>query len=178
MLTINLKINNREVGPYQVPPDLMMIQFLHEYVNLTGTKFGCGIGVCHACVIVEKDESKNSYQTYRSCITGVSQFKDKSIYTVEGHARVNERSGLLELHPVQQVFIEEFAFQCGWCTPGFVNQSIVFYEQCRQHPIAPSQVESAIEATLNNHLCRCTGYIRYFSALKKLILSTPGLTIT
>ena len=175
--TISLTLNNKKVGPIKVPVDLMMINFLHEYVNLTGTKYGCGIGVCHACVIVERDKETKNLTPYRTCINGVLQFHGKEIFTVEGHSTMDKKTGAIILHPVQKAFIKEFAFQCGWCTPGFVNAAVAFYEHCKNHPIPAHEVHDEIEKALGHHICRCTGYVRYYSAIKKLLLSTPGLTV-
>ena len=70
MITVNMTINDRLIGPIEVDDNTMMIDFLHEYVNLTGTKFGCGVGVCHACTIVV-DGADGSSESVRTCINGV-----------------------------------------------------------------------------------------------------------
>ncbi|MEG3003256.1 MAG: 2Fe-2S iron-sulfur cluster-binding protein, partial [Comamonas sp.] len=77
---------------------------------------------------------------------------------------------------VQQAFLEHFSFQCGYCTPGFVNSATVLMEQLRAKPVAANAVEEAVEAALDKHICRCTGYVRYYHAVRDLILATPGLT--
>jgi aerobic-type carbon monoxide dehydrogenase small subunit (CoxS/CutS family) len=76
---------------------------------------------------------------------------------------------------VQQKFLEHFSFQCGYCTPGFVNATTVLIERLRRNPIAKDQIEATIMDALNEHICRCTGYVRYYEAVKDLVLATPGL---
>ncbi len=173
--TVSMTINNELVGPVTVPESLMMIHFLHEYVNLTGTKFGCGAGVCHACVvIIDKDDG--SSEIHRTCITGVGFFNGKKVRTVEGHATTNAEGEIIALSPVQDAFIKGFSFQCGYCTSGFVNQATVLIENLKQQPVEISDVENTILNALGEHVCRCTGYVRYYKAMRKLILETPGLT--
>jgi hypothetical protein len=77
---------------------------------------------------------------------------------------------------VQKAFLEHFSFQCGYCTPGFVNSATVLMEQLQARPVDADAVEEAVEAALDKHICRCTGYVRYYHAVRDLILATPGLT--
>jgi aerobic-type carbon monoxide dehydrogenase small subunit (CoxS/CutS family) len=79
------------------------------------------------------------------------------------------------LSPVQQAFLDHFSFQCGYCTPGFVNAATVLLERLAKSPVAASEVEATISEALDPHLCRCTGYVRYYQAVKALVLDTPGL---
>lgn len=174
-INVEFVLNGQKVGPLEVPANTMMIQFLHEHLNLTGTKFGCGAGVCHACVIVEK--TSDGLKTHRSCINGVGAFNGKELLTIEGHAHNDEATGELILHPVQQAFIEHFAFQCGWCTPGFVNQAVALYESLKQQPVARDEVRARIENALGSNICRCTGYVKYYQAMETLILSQPDMVI-
>ena len=172
---LKLSINDKDVGPMEVPDGLMMLDFLHEYAGLTGSRLGCGIGVCRACVvIVDRPDGKS--EEMRTCITGAHFFAGKRIRTVEGHAQRNEKGEVVMLSPVQQKFLEHYSFQCGYCTPGFVNGATVLVERLKREPVAKSRVEAVITEALDVHLCRCTGYVRYYEAVKDLILSTPGLT--
>ena len=77
---------------------------------------------------------------------------------------------------MQQAFLDHFSFQCGYCTPGFVNAATVLIERLRRAPIARDDVEATVAAALESHICRCTGYVRYYAAVRDLILTTPGLT--
>ena len=172
-MNIEFTLNGKVIGPMEVPQNTMMIQFLHEYLNLTGTKFGCGAGVCHACVILEK--TKTGYNTHRTCIIGVAAFNGMDLTTVEGHAQIDVETKELTLHPVQQAFIEHFSFQCGWCTSGFVNQAVGYYEALKKNPVPKAELRHSIETSLANHVCRCTGYVKYYEAMENLILSQPEL---
>lgn len=174
--SIKLTINNQAVGPIEVADGVMMIEFLHEYLNLTGTKFGCGAGVCHACTVIVDDEQGMS-EVVRTCINGVERFNGKRVRTVEGHARQNALGEITALSPVQEAFLEHFSFQCGWCTSGFVNESTALLERLERQPIAKDQVEKVVEDALSEHVCRCTGYVKYYAAVKDLILNTKGLTL-
>lgn len=171
---LTLTINGKEVGPLQVPEGLMMIEFLHEYAGLTGSRLGCGQGVCHACVVI-LDKPDGTSEEMRTCITGAHFFNGRSIRTIEGHAKRNEAGEVVELSPIQQKFLDHFSFQCGYCTPGFVNAATVLLERLKREPVAKSDVESTIMAALDGHICRCTGYVRYYEAVKDVVMSTPGL---
>jgi aerobic-type carbon monoxide dehydrogenase small subunit (CoxS/CutS family) len=173
--SIELKVNGKKVGPMDVPDNLMMIEFLHEYLNLTGTKFGCGAGVCHACTVIV-DKPDGTSDVVRTCISGVSRFNQQVVRTVEGHASAAPDGVIEALSPVQVAFLEHFSFQCGWCTPGFVNESTVLLEELAKNPIHEIKVEDVVQEALGEHVCRCTGYVKYFAAIKELILSTEGLT--
>lgn len=152
----------------------MMIDFLHEYLDLTGSRLGCGRGICHACVAIV-DHPSGTSEEVRTCITGAHFFNGKKVRTVEGHAKVDEQGEVVELSPIQQAFLEHYSFQCGYCTPGFVNAATIFVEKLKREPIAREQLESAIEQALDSHICRCTGYVRYYEAVRDVVLKTPGL---
>lgn len=175
---LTLQINGRSYGPLDVPEDMMLIDVLHDFLGLTGTRFGCGQGECRACTVIVDDDSNDNRRgprEVRSCITGAHYFAGKRIRTVEGHARRDEAGNIVELSRVQQAFLDHFSFQCGYCTPGFVNAATVLIENLAKHPIAKDDVESTVLEALNPHLCRCTGYVRYYQAVKDLVLTTPGL---
>ncbi|MHA1066874.1 (2Fe-2S)-binding protein [Enterobacter ludwigii] len=171
---LSLTINGENKGPYDVPEGLMMIDFLHEYLELTGSRLGCGQGICHACVVIV-DKPDGTSEEMRTCITGAHFFKGKTVRTVEGHAQADEKSGEPVLSPVQQAFMDHYSFQCGYCTPGFVNAATIFIEKLTRQPVAREQLESEIEKALDSHICRCTGYVRYYEAVRDLALATPGL---
>ena len=173
---IQMTVNDKSTGAVDVAEGTMMIEFLHEYLNLTGTKFGCGVGVCHACTVIV--EGKNGVsEVVRTCINGVERFEGKKIRTIEGHAERNSAGEITKLTPVQKTFLEHFSFQCGWCTSGFINETTALIERLEKKPIAKDQVESVIEEALNDHICRCTGYVKYYGGVRDLILNTKGLTV-
>ncbi|MGQ7934527.1 (2Fe-2S)-binding protein [Paraburkholderia sp. D1E] len=173
-LPVSVKVNGEIVGPTDVPAGLMMIDFLHEYLHLTGSRLGCGQGICHACVVIV-DKPDGTSEEVRTCITGANFFHGKTIRTIEGHAKRNEAGEVIELSPIQQKFLEHFSFQCGYCTPGFVNAATVLIERLKRQPITKDQVEQTITEGLNDHICRCTGYVRYYEAVKEVVMTTPGL---
>ena len=168
-----LHINGVQQEPVDVPEDMMLVDVLHEYLGLTGTRFGCGQGVCRACTVIVDDADGS--REVRSCITGAHWFDGKRIRTVEGNAKRDDTGAITTLSPVQQAFLDHFSFQCGYCTPGFVNAATVLLEKLEKSPVAKADVEATITEALDPHLCRCTGYVRYYQAVKELVLKTPGL---
>ncbi|MFK7887006.1 MAG: (2Fe-2S)-binding protein [Gammaproteobacteria bacterium] len=172
---LRLTINAEDVGPMDVPEDLMMIDFLHEYVNLTGSRLGCGIGQCRACTIIVDDPSGTSTEL-QTCITPAHFFAGKRIRTVEGHATRAADGTITKLTPIQEKFLEHYSFQCSYCTPGMINGATVLLERLQRDPVPEDQIDQVIEDAMNSHLCRCTGYVRYYTAIKEVVLSTPGLT--
>jgi len=88
--SLTVTINGRRHGPMDVPEGLMMIDVLHEMLGLTGSRLGCGIGICHACVVIWDRDDQTSEEV-RTCITGAGFFDGKRIRTIEGIAQTNER---------------------------------------------------------------------------------------
>jgi aerobic-type carbon monoxide dehydrogenase small subunit (CoxS/CutS family) len=170
---LTLHINGHTHGPIDVPEDMMLVDVLHEYLGLTGTRFGCGQGECRACTVIVDDE--RGPRELRSCITGAHYFEGKRIRTVEGHARRDDNGQITELSPIQQAFLDHFSFQCGYCTPGFVNAATVLLERLVKTPFGKDEVVETITEALDPHLCRCSGYLRYYQAVRDLVLKTPGL---
>lgn len=165
---IAMTVNGQPVGPHEVPDTLPMIDYLHDWLGLTGTKFGCGVGVCSACTVIV-DAPDGTSRMMHTCINGAQAFAGTKVRTVEGHAQDGS------LTPVQQAFVEHFAFQCGYCTPGFVNAAVLLVEQLRKQPVPKAHVEARLAEALGGHVCRCTGYVRYYEALRDLILADPKL---
>ncbi|MBM7061475.1 (2Fe-2S)-binding protein [Pseudomonas sp. UL073] len=167
---LSLTINGQAVGPIEVADDLMMIDFLHEYLNLTGSRLGCGQGICHACVAI-LDKPDGSSEEIRTCITGAHYFAGQKVRTIEGLAKRDSNGEVSELNPIQQKFVDKFAFQCSYCTPGYVNAATVLVEKLQRQPIKRSELEAEIEGALGHHICRCTGYVRYYSAARDVVES-------
>src|SRR5438552_1270978 len=165
--TVKVTINGREYGPTEVRDELSMNDYLREYLGLTGTKFGCGAAQCLSCAVIVDNSDGTSY-TSPTCIVPAVRFNDKSIRTVESHAKNGELSVL------QKAFIDHFAFQCGYCTAGFLNEAQVLLERLAKKPIARADLEKTIAEALDGHLCRCTGYIKYHEAVRDVILADPG----
>jgi aerobic-type carbon monoxide dehydrogenase small subunit (CoxS/CutS family) len=160
---LSLTINGRAHGPFEVRDELSMNDFLREYLGMTGTKFGCGAAQCLSCAVIV-DDPDGSY-TSPTCIASAASFDGKTIRTVEGHARDGELSAL------QRAFIQHFAFQCGYCTAGFLNEGQVLLERLAKAPVKRADLESAIAEALDGHICRCTGYVKYHEAVREVILA-------
>ena len=165
---LQLTLNGQPVVTEVVPDDLAMIDYLHEYQNLTGSRLGCGQGICHACVVIV-DNPDGTSEEVRTCITGAHYFEGKKVRTIEGHAKLDEAGNPGELNPIQQKFVDRFAFQCSYCAPGFVNAATVLVEKAQRKPLKQSELEGAIEASLGHHVCRCTGSVRYYEAPREVL---------
>lgn len=171
MTTVRMRINGRAYGPVTVRDELTMNDFLRERLGLTGTKFGCGAGQCLSCAVIIDDPDGSSH-TSPTCIVPAASFNGKSIRTVEGHATNGELTAL------QRSFIDHFAFQCGYCTAGFLNEGQVLLERLAKTPVARADLEKTIADAFDGHLCRCTGYIKYHEAVRDVILADPGRYLT
>ena len=121
---------------------------IRDVVGYTGTKFGCGIGLCGACSI--HLEGKIT----RSCVTSVSAAKDKTITTIEG---LTPEHGL---HPVQQAWVEKDVAQCGYCQSGQIMAAAALLQD------NPNPSDEEIRAKMTN-LCRCGTYLQIFAAVKR-----------
>ena len=167
MTTLAIKINGRDYDPTDVHDELTMNDFLREHLGLTGTKFGCGAAQCLSCAVIVDNPDGTSH-TMPTCVVAAASFNGKAIRTIEGHAKNGELSAL------QKAFIEHFAFQCGYCTPGFLNESQVLLERLAKKPVSRADLEKTISDALDGHLCRCTGYIKYHEAVRDVILADPA----
>ncbi len=166
MTTLTVTINERAYGPMDVRDDLTMNDFLREFLGLTGTKFGCGAAQCLSCAVIVDSTDGTSY-TMPTCVAPATGFHGKAIRTVEGHVKNGELSAL------QKAFIDHFAFQCGYCTAGFLNEGQVLLERLEKKRVPRAELEKTIAEALDGHLCRCTGYIKYHEAVRDLILADP-----
>jgi carbon-monoxide dehydrogenase small subunit len=152
MTTINCIINNNETH-IEAPPMKRLLDILREDLHLTGAKEGCGEGECGACAVLINGELVNS------CLVPVLQVEGAEITTIEGIA------GDKKLHPIQQCFLEEGGAQCGICTPGMILATHHLLDKYPQ----PTLLQ--IQEGLNGNLCRCTGYMRIFNAVKQAALA-------
>jgi aerobic-type carbon monoxide dehydrogenase small subunit (CoxS/CutS family) len=159
-----ITINGREYPRTEVRDELTMNDFLREHLGMTGTKFGCGAAQCLSCAVIVDDPDGTSH-TSPTCVVSAASFNGKAIRTIEGHAKNGE------LSPLQKAFIEHFAFQCGYCTAGFLNEGQVLLERLAKRPVARGDLEATIAEALDGHICRCTGYIKYHEAVRDVILA-------
>ena len=132
----------------------ILLWVLRDELGLTGTKFGCGAGICGACTVQVDGEA------VRSCIIPVSAVAGKEIRTIEGLATQLPDGGQ-QLHPVQEAFLAEQVPQCGWCMSGQMMTAVSFLEQTSQPSIAE------IETAMSNNYCRCGCYVRIKSAVSR-----------
>lgn len=143
---MNLEVNGKVLA-VESPADEMLLWVLRDELGLTGTKFGCGAGICGSCTV-----HLDGVAT-RSCVTPVSAAVGKKLTTIEG------LGGGDRLHPVQQAFIEQQVPQCAWCMSGQVMTAAAFIAQ------SPSPSEADVEAALSANYCRCGCYTRIRTAV-------------
>jgi carbon-monoxide dehydrogenase small subunit len=132
-----------------------LLDVLREETRLTGTKEGCGEGECGACSVLVDGKLVNS------CLVPVAQVEGARIRTIEGIATTDA------LHAVQQAFIEAGGAQCGICTPGMIMASVALVESTASRGQDPRSVtDEEIRQALAGNLCRCTGYMKIFDAVR------------
>lgn len=165
----SIVVNGKRTPERLVRADLLLVDFLHDELDLTGTKFCCGIGVCRACTVAVQRAPEAPLEPLLTCSTPVSEVNGQTITTVEGLA------GAHGLSTLQQAFLDGFAFQCGYSTPGFLMAAHVLMDRLRHRPVRRDELDDAIAQAVGQHLCRCTGYVHYYAAIRKAILATPGL---
>ncbi len=125
-----------------------LLDVLRDDLNLVGTKEGCGVGMCGACTVLVDGKP------FSSCHLLAEQVAGKEITTVEGLSRDGN------LHPVQQAFLDQGAFQCAYCTPGFLLTTIALLNE------NPSPTDDEIREYLSGNLCRCGSYQNILRAVK------------
>jgi isoquinoline 1-oxidoreductase subunit alpha len=142
----NLRINGRDVT-VDADPDTPLLWVIRDHVDLTGTKFGCGAGLCGACT-VHLDGA-----AIRSCITPLADVEGAEITTIEGLLRDGS-------HPVQQAWLAEQVPQCGYCQPGMIMAAAALLAD------TPRPSDGDIDAAMTN-LCRCGTYDRVRRAIHR-----------
>jgi isoquinoline 1-oxidoreductase alpha subunit len=130
-------------------PDRPLLWVLRDELGLTGTKFGCGVGICGTCEVHLDGKS------VRSCVVSLSAVKGKAIRTIEGLASEGD------LHPVQQAFLDEQVHQCGWCMSGQIMKAVALLEA------NPNPTEEEIIAGMSANFCRCGAYGRIKRAIAR-----------
>ena len=144
---LKLRVNNQDREIY-VEPRRTLLEVLRDALGLTGTKEGCGEGNCGVCTVLIDGKA------VRSCLMLALQAEGRDILTIEGLKLENG-----SLHPLQQAFIDYFAVQCGFCTPGMILTAKALLDE------NPDASEQEVKEALCGNLCRCTGYVKITEAV-------------
>jgi carbon-monoxide dehydrogenase small subunit len=131
---------NGELHDLWVEPNTLLVQVLRDELGLKGTKWSCDSGSCCACAVILDGK------VVKSCSIFALQANGKEVLTIEGLANGTE------LHPIQQAFIDNWAFQCGFCTSGQIMAAKALLDE------NPKPTREEIQLAMDGHLCRCTGY--------------------
>ncbi|HUP48988.1 MAG TPA: (2Fe-2S)-binding protein [Thermoanaerobaculia bacterium] len=153
--TIRFRVNGNPVT-LNTEDDRTLLWVLRGDLELTGTKYGCGLGICGSCTVAVGSEA------VRSCQTTLAGIEGKEVLTIEG-LETDSR-----LHPLQQAFIDHGALQCGFCTPGMIMNAYALIEQQKN----PSR--AAIVEGMDDNLCRCGAHQRIVAAIEDAAKRTGG----
>jgi carbon-monoxide dehydrogenase small subunit len=146
-VTVSMTVNGKPVSA-SIDPRMLLVQFVREQLQLTGTHVGCDTAQCGACTI------HLDGRAVKSCSMLAVQAQGASITTIEG---IGGADG--SLHPMQEAFRDCHALQCGFCTPGMVMSAIDLLKR------TPNPTEDEVRAGLEGNLCRCTGYHNIVKAI-------------
>ena len=145
MATINLKINGNK-HRLDVDPSTPLLWVLREHLNLVGTKYGCGVAACGACVVHLDGEA------VRSCVTKINRAADKEVITIEV---ISEKGD----HPLQQAWEQIDVPQCGYCQSGQIMSAAVLLREI------PNPTDEDIDLAMAGNICRCGTYLRIRKAI-------------
>jgi len=148
-LKLEFNLNGRAVET-DYEHEETLAEVLRERLNLTGTKISCEVQVCGACTVLVDGLPVSS------CTLLAYEARGKSVVSIEGLAKADGT-----LHPVQQAFIDEFAFQCGFCTPGMILAAKALLDE------NPKPTREEIVHYMDGNICRCTGYVPIVRAIQK-----------
>lgn len=149
MAVLNLSVNGKQYHA-DVNPKMPLLWMLRDVLNLTGTKFGCGMGLCGACTVHVDGRA------IRSCITPVGSVDRKKVITIEGLSADGS-------HPVQRAWVAEQVPQCGYCQSGQIMQAASLLAD-NPHPN-----REQIDAAMNGNICRCATYQRIRRAIERAV---------
>ena len=152
---IRLTVNGTRHG-FEVEPRLLLVHFLRDVLNLTGTHVGCDTGQCGACTVMLNGRA------VKSCMVLAVQADGAEITTVEGLAQNGQ------YHPVQQGFWDQHGLQCGFCTPGMMMAAACLIKD------NPNPTDEQIREQLEGNLCRCTGYQNIVAAVRQAAQEMQG----
>jgi aerobic-type carbon monoxide dehydrogenase small subunit (CoxS/CutS family) len=144
---MTLQVNGKAQA-LSVPAGQILLETLREQLNLYGARGSCGVGMCGACTVLVDGRAVSS------CLLLTRQVAGKAVTTVEGLAAGGR------LHAVQQAYVEHGAFQCAYCTPGFILSTVALLEE------QPDPDDAAIREYLAGNLCRCGSYVNILKAVR------------
>ena len=144
MITLNINKKNYEVD---VDPETPLLWVLRDHINLVGTKYGCGLAQCGACVVHLNGEA------VRSCVTKLSRAAGQKVVTIEGLSEKGD-------HPLQKAWIELDVVQCGYCQAGQIMSAAVLLRENK------NPTDADIDAAMAGNICRCGTYLRIREAIK------------
>jgi len=147
--TISFRLNGKPVT-LNVEPDRKLLWVLRTDLGLTGTKYGCGTGLCGACTVVIEKEAR------RSCSVPIKDVSGTSVTTIEGLAKGDT------LHPLQKAFVDLGAVQCGFCTPGMIMNAYALLLK------NPKLTRARILEGMEQNLCRCAAHKRIVQAIESV----------
>jgi aerobic-type carbon monoxide dehydrogenase small subunit (CoxS/CutS family) len=147
---------NGEDTTIETEENRTLLWVLRGDLELTGTKYGCGIGECGSCVVLVDGKA------VRSCQASLKEVQNGDVLTIEGLARDGK------LHPVQEAFLEHGAYQCGYCTPGMIMNSVHLLGE------NPKPSREAIVDGMENNLCRCGAHKRIVEAIEAVARKSGG----
>jgi aerobic carbon-monoxide dehydrogenase small subunit len=147
MTNVSMKVNGKQITA-DVEDRTLLVYFLREHLQLTGTHIGCDTSQCGACVVHVNGRA------VKSCSMFVGQAEGADVLTIEGLAK----DGVL--HPVQEAFRENHGLQCGFCTPGMIMTAVDMIRR------VPDLDREKIRAELEGNICRCTGYHNIVSSIE------------
>ncbi len=153
MQLVNITINGKAFE-HEVEPRLLLVHYIREKAQLTGTHVGCDTGNCGACTVVYNGK------LIKSCLMLAVQADGSEILTIEGMSQQDPEKQKNGLHPIQDAFLEKFGFQCGYCTPGMVLNTHTLLKS------NPNPSEHEIREALEGNLCMCTGYQQIIESIQ------------
>jgi aerobic carbon-monoxide dehydrogenase small subunit len=148
IVSVSLTLNGKPVAT-EVDSRTLLVQFLREHRQLTGTHVGCDTAQCGACTVLIDGKA------VKACNLLLVQTEGADVMTIEGLAKEGEA-----MHPMQEAFRKHHGLQCGFCTPGMVLSAVELVEKY------PAPTDSQIRAELDGNLCRCTGYENIVKSVK------------
>ncbi len=147
MSKINIKINGKS-KQIDIDPETPLLWVLRDYLNLVGTKYGCGLAQCGACTVHLDNKA------VRSCVLPISAVGDQSVTTIEGLSENGD-------HPVQKAWLKENVSQCGYCQAGQIMSAASLLKD------NPKPTDDDIDLAMSGNICRCGTYVRVKKAIKR-----------